>query len=539
MGMPPQQQAQQPKEQNQEIVTWEGFTGQNTQPSRVGIDDAQLYISDGFCPIGTNYLRTMPDIGDPVFRTGVGFPSLAGVGYFDFFTLLMGGVVTSYAVIVTMDGAVWSLNTTTLYLALIAPAGTIQNPSPGQVAMAAWGSQYVLFITNQTNGYFMWDGTTFFSGGDTVPALGGVVPTGLYGTALTTYQGRVWIAAGNNIFFSAPASPIDFATADGGGAFTSNDSTLRVSFVQLVASNGYLFLIGDSSIEYIAGVQTSGSPPTTTFTVTNADPEIGTSWGDSVTVLGSNIIFANAWGVHVSYGGRTAKVSGEMDGIYNSVPSFGGFILSAAKHILYGKRVFLLLVLVVDQYTGVQTKKLMMWDEKKWFTQPLGVDMQFIQYQEVNSVLTAYGTDGVNIYPLLVKPNTALQKVAQSKLWAIQGAYATIKAVGRLWGAAQFFSPAAPAITVSIDSEQGASPETLQLVAPLAVWYNNTPAPVSWTNNVSAVVTWSQTGTGLILFPPQAAAQNGALLGFTVTTNAADVALLSLSMQPVVVQGRF
>ena len=119
------------------------------------------------------------------------------------------------------------------------------------------------------------------------------IPLAISGTAIEVYSGRVWIANGPTITFSVPGSLIDFSSANGGGNFTSSDSFLRVAYIQLKQTNGFLYLIGDSSVNYISGVQTSGSPPVTTLTNQNADPEVGSPWPATVDVFSRNILFAN------------------------------------------------------------------------------------------------------------------------------------------------------------------------------------------------------------------------------------------------------
>lgn len=336
-----------------------------------------------------------------------------------------------------------------------------------------------------------------------------VMPFGVSGTAVETYQSRIWIVnpystnpqgAGGTCIFSAPESYTDFTTGSGGGSFTSNDSFLRVAYTQPRQTNGFLYFIADSSVNYVAGVSTTGNPPTTSFTNQNADPETGTPYAATIDVLGSNIVFANAFGVHVSYGGRVTKVSEALDGIYNTVPNFAGFNLSAAKHILYGKRVWLLLMPVIDQVSGVQVNKLMMWDEKRWWTTQQDVALTYIQHQEIASVLTAFGTDGKKIYPLFATPSTAITKTAQSRLWAKPKGFAYDKSSNRIWLLGQFYASGDPDIAVSTDNENSSATITL------------TPTPTLGVIYVS---------------PPTATGQQGALLGMTITTNAADFALIA------------
>jgi hypothetical protein len=524
-------QKQQPEQSSQGLVVFEGFSGLNSQPSRYGIDPTQCYIMDGFFPAGNDFARVIPD------NSPIGIQFTASPVYFDFAdlaNLFTPGVTSPLCMVFLSDGSIYSFNTGIGIPNLVAPPGTIQNPAPGNVAISQWGSQFVLIVSAQVNGYFVYDGSTFYPPGAAVPGFT-TVPTGVSGTAIETYQSRVWILNGSSVVFSAPGSLTDFATADGGGSFTSNDPSLRSRYSQLKQSNGYLYLFGDSSTSYLAGVQTTGSPPVTTFSLQVVDPEVGTPWPDTVDVLGSNIVFANAWGAHVSYGGRAAKVSSELDGIYNTVFNFAGQVPSAAKAILFGRRVWVLLLTVLDQTTSQQIGKLFIWDEKRWCSTQQTINFIFIKHQERDSILKAWGTDGVKIYPLFTSPTTNLTKTLRSKFWAPSLLYAETKAENRFWGLIQAFSGATITLTISIDSEKGSSPKAVTLTPFTVIWSNNTSATVVWTNNAAVVVVWTSGGGngGIIALPPNNCSQNGVLVGFTLSTNAADLAIISLATMPV------
>lgn len=523
-----QSQQQQPQQQQQQasqpMVVFEGYTGLNTQPSRYGLTDKECAIFDGFFPSGTSNARVIPDnspaIDIPGFANGIPYFGFANIG------------ATPYAIVFSGDGSIWVIFTDTGASAPIAAAGTIENPGPGNTAVSQWGAGFVLIVSKQTNGYFVWDGTTFYFPGDGVPGFS-TLPTGIGGTAIETYQSRVWIANESALLFSAPGSLTDFASADGGGSISSNASTLRVKYTRLVQSNGYLYLFGDSSISYVAGVQTTGSPPTTTFSLQNVDPEVGTSWPDTVDVIGSNIAFANAWGVQVSFGGRTAKVSPELDGIYNTVPNFSAFIPSAAKAILFGRRIWALLLPIIDQVTAQQVNKLLIWDEKHWCTASQSANLTFVQGQEINSVLTAWGTDGTSMYRLFQTPSTNLTRTLQSKFWAPGLIYAEMKAENRFWGIIRFYSGNSSTVTVSIDSEKGASNKVITITSTVVTWFPDVGPPTVWTNNIGAVVTWVTSANGLVVIGPNSCAQNGALVGITVSTNASDIAIISMATMPI------
>ena len=55
-----------------DLITWEGFTGLNTNASRVGIKDTELFICDGFFPLGPNWLRTLPGSGTAIWNSTTG-----------------------------------------------------------------------------------------------------------------------------------------------------------------------------------------------------------------------------------------------------------------------------------------------------------------------------------------------------------------------------------------------------------------------------------------------------------------------------------
>ena len=660
-------------------IVFDTFVGINTDASRPGIKDEEMYVCDGFMPLGKNNARVLPGVGPAIYTQG----SSKSVVWYGFGNIRE----TPLMLVLISDGSIVQVNTNTGMATTIAAAGTITNPSITAVDMTQWGSQYLVLVANQTNGLFVWDGTTLFTAGSlgpdvtilnggedytsapTVSAFGGsgsgatllptvqsgavntvtvtnpgsgyssidapilrfsgggnanstaagygvvssgtissasitfpglgyttttgvtiiggggtgatatvssisntsivavsitaagegysstnppvllfndpantvavatvdLMPFGQSGNAVQTYQSRLWIASVARISFTAPGSLTDFDPGDGADAFTSNDSFLRVGFQKLIQTNGFLYLLADSSINYLSGVQTSGTPPETTFTNQNADPEIGTPYGLTVQTFSRNIVFANAFGVHVSYGGAVTKISEALDGVFNTVANFGGFVLSSAKAIIFGKRVWMVLVPVIDQITNQQVNKLFMWNGKFWWTSQQDVDLIFINSQEVNSVLTAYGTDGTSIYPLFQQPSTGFTKTIQSKLWDRPGAYHFIKNATRVWGLAYYYSSESPNLTVGIDNETSSSQVTLTLGPGAIPFVNASAVAVLFENASDAIVTLLSTsgggGTGIVVFPPTAVGQTGALSGLTISTQAADMALISMILE--------
>lgn len=572
-------------------VPFEQFATLNTKPLRPGIKDDEMYWCDGWMPLGPNNLRTLYDLGDSIYTasgTTVSFFGFGNAGA----TQDQRHAGTPLMIVVLADGSIDQVDTSTGTTTNMAAAGTITSSSVG---MSQFGNSYIILVSNQENGYFLWDGTNFykagtlapdievtnvgsgytsvptvtFSGGSgsgaaatavveneavvriymtnpgsgyvigdsvTVGFTGGggsgaaatvnIMPFGVQGTCVETYSGHVWVGWYDQISFTAPGSVSNFAEADGGGTFMSNDSFLRVGYTALRQSNGFLYLVGDSSMNYISGVQTGGTPTATTFNNQNVDPQLGTPYPGSVQVYSRNIVFANSLGIYVSYGGAVTKVSQPLDGIFNTVPNFGGANLYSAVANIFNIPVYMCLVPIVDIYTGQQVNKLLMWDGKKWWSSSQSQSLTQIATQEINSVLTAWGTDGTDIWPLFQNSSELFRKVVQSKLWSNPWYFFT-KTSTRLSGVVNFFEDTEQELEISIDSELGVSPQIAAAVGKDLTWLNNNEQEISWLNDMGDAISWP--GPSLIVFT-QAVGQHGNLIGMTAVTNAPDMAIISLTV---------
>lgn len=649
----------------------EKWNGINTNTTRAGVPDDQLYWCDGFIPLDQRNLRTLYGIGSVAYTA-----SGTTVVFFDFANIGS----TPIMVVFLADGSVVQVNTTTLATTTILTAGTITSPSITTVGMTQWGSQYVIIVADQTNGYWVWDGATVFKAGTLAPTVtitnvgsgytatptvvltggsgigssltasisngqvvavsvinpgsgylatdnvsiafignpvngsggtiigtsftqystvGGVVsaslsqvsitsaganysshptlsfvqaitqlvsatafanttngtitsvsitnggiyrwatgsslatifptisitdtavtaaaipqlmPYGIQGTAAETYSGHVWVIDGATLYWTAPGAIDDFSTSNGGGNATSNSSTLKVGYTQLIAANGFLYLIGDSSVQYISGVQTSGTPPETTFTQQDADPEVGSPYPQSVIAFGRNVLFANSYGVHAVFGGAVRKISEMLDGIYSGVANFGGLQLSSAQATMFGNRVWMVLIKLIEPIGGTTVNKIVMWDgDKKWWTSGQEITLSYIKHQEINSVITAYGTNGTVIHPMFQQASGSLTKIWQSRLYDAPGGYLFNKAAVRFWGAAEYYSTVSPNFFVSADNEYG------------------TIVPATITGPASL---------GMFIAAPQAVAQKGRFTGMTIRTGAADMAMISTMLQDEIIEYR-
>jgi hypothetical protein len=231
----------------------------------------------------------------------------------------------------------------------------------------------------------------------------------------------------------------------------------------------------------------------------------------------------------VSYGGAVTKISEKLDGVYNTVPNFGNITPSAAKAIIFGKKCWILLLPIIDPVTGQQVNKLLMWNGKQWWASQQDVNLIYIQFQEINSVLTAWGTEGKSVYQLFAQPSVNFTKTAQTKLWDKPGGYQFTKWVTRLWGIVKYYSPLSPAISVAIDNETSSNTNPATVVPNVATWLTVGGLISTWLTAGLQVSTWvAGGGTAYSILAPDGIAQEGVLTGFTVTTNAADMAIVSM-----------
>ncbi len=318
-------------------------------------------------------------------------------------------------------------------------------------------------VTNGGTGYTSDPAITVQSAtNNSASAQATLMPYGVSGSSIETYEQRVWLPYpnqtgnqenGGTFLVSAPESLTDFATTDGGLTYTSTDSFLRYQYTNIKQSNGYLYPIGDSSVDVISNVQTSGTPPSTTFNYQNTDPQIGTSWRDTLADFSRTILLANPMGVYGLYGGSVTKISEKLDNLFTNMilPTAGGITPCSAVANIFSKRIFLMLMTVTDVYTGLARNVMISWDEKEWFVTSQSVSLTFIGSQEVNSNMTAWGTDGTNLFPLFNAPSSSLTKSFSTKAYGAQQVFVMKQALA-LYVKAQDMSAARAGITFNVST---------------------------------------------------------------------------------------
>lgn len=288
-----------------------------------------------------------------------------------------------------------------------------------------------------------------------------LMPFGISGGAIETYQQRVWIVdqtpapyivnpPTGNFAVSAPGSLTDFATSDGGVLFTNSDRFLQTHYTNLRQSNGYLYFMGDGSVSVVSSVQASGNPVSTTFNYQNVDPQVGLSWRDSLQDFGRTLIFGNETGVYGLYGGSVNKVSPKLDQLFTAAvfPTAGGLTPTSAVATLFNVKHYLMLMTITDPDTDLPVNKMITWNERDWTITSQSVGLTYIGTQKVSSKLYAWGTDGRSLYPLFNRPSAALVKRMDTKHYGAPQSF-MVKQMDSLYVVAQDKSGAGIDITAS------------------------------------------------------------------------------------------
>lgn len=297
------------------------------------------------------------------------------------------------------------------------------------IAIMSGGSIVAVQMTNGGSGYTSPPAIEIQVGvNNAASAILQIMPFGVSGTSIETYQSRVWISYPNQVgrvnnggvfFVSAPNSLTDFATSDGGDIFTNSDRFLRQQYTFLRQTSNFLYAVGDSSVSVISNVQTGGQPTSTTFSYQNTDPQVGATWRDTAQDFSNTILFANPIGVYGVYGGSVRKVSKKIDSLFTGMvaPANGGLVPTSAVANLYSQKAFLLLMTITDPFTFQRRNVMVGWDEQEWFVASQSPSLTAIGTQEIKSEIQAWGTDGTHLMPLFATPSSSLVKVLSSKLW--------------------------------------------------------------------------------------------------------------------------
>lgn len=410
-------------------------------------------------------------------------------------------------------GATFTLN-------MICTGYTIVNPGTGYTGTGT-------IITSTRAGPFTEDYGT------------GVLSGSLNGTTLAAYAGRVWVGLGKSISFTDINSYNSFGGA--GGQLTISDSYLHNAVTVLFASNGFLYIFGDDSIDTLSNVQITGG--VTSFSRVNLTTSIGTSYPQSVFAYYRSICFGNKYGFYLLSGATPQKISDGLDDLFNTgaltpvakAQFVGGLV--AGPVTIFGELCMAWTLRIVDGYTtlygtNVTRTLIVIFFKGKWFFHYPGFDIGQMVSIPVGGVqvLHAFSLTG-QVYELFVTDATMLLTFVQTKLWD-GGDPLLDKEVIRAGIALNWGANVNQAVTVTTDNEYELEPVPAINDASAALTFiNNLGQPLQFQNNTFGNLYFFGGFGSYALFQGASSTTGGKYFGMSVTLQQTDVTISYLAEQ--------
>lgn len=374
-----------------------------------------------------------------------------------------------------------------------------------------------IVVTNPGAGYTSAPTITFSGGSGNNAAATGVV-TSDNSVDIASFQGRVWIAQGRTVFYSAAGSYNDFVTVSAGN-LNLQDDTLHSKITALISANNFLYVFGDDSINVFSDVRV-GTTGLTTFTNTNVSASVGSRRIEAIFPYFRSLLFMNDYGVYALVGATTTKLSDPLDGIFPLIdftqPVSGGQvllnnILCAAFNFTYN-----------DPVQGARPLQAVFFD-KKWFLTSQGTLTHITSAPLVNGI-SMYGTGGTNLVKLYSSSTAVINSNVQTALWPLTD---VIRDKQALKMGIEATLTNGLILNVTVDSQSNVSP-TYSLTN-VVTWYNNSGTTIGWINNSSTLIGWYG-GSGYQLYKSDAQ-QYGKYLGLTLTSNSAGFTYNTFEME--------
>lgn len=404
------------------------------------------------------------------------------------------------AVVITSGGSGYANAANTVVT--ITGAGT----NAAGTAILSGGQVTQVIMTNPGSGYLANTTVTISGGGATNAAIATAAVSLNDIIDVATFSGRVWVAVGRTVFYTAAGSYSDF-TSVSAGSFTLTDSTLHGNIRALISANNFLYIFGDDSINVFSDLRVSNTGQTL-FTNTNVSASVGTRRVRAIFPYFRSVLFMNDYGVYALVGSTTSKLSDPLDGIFPGIdftlPVTGGQvllnnILCAAFNFTYAP-------------AGVTPRQIQaVFFDKKWFLTSQG-SLDYVTSLPVAGLINLYGVDDKDFYKLYNSSTAPISSMIQTSLSPMQDTIRTKQALK--FGVEAILDQGAT-FTITVDSEQGSSPP--YTLANFAQWINNASQIIPWINNSSVVIGWVTTDSYFLY--KSDAQQYGKYLGLTLTSS--------------------
>jgi hypothetical protein len=410
--------------------------GVNQSSDRSVIDDQDTFWCENLFPIAPGELRSAWGPSAPIYTAPSGttilrmFFAPLNDNQYGYMFLSNGNVdqVDVNAGTVTTIPSVWQPVAPNYWadLKLFVPtqvAGPGAIGSPGGVAI---GSPL---------GYFAWDGSTltspgqtpplWLSGGATTDAAGQplVMPSGLPGIyMMEVYLERMFVGGQTVISMSGSTNAADFSASGGGGSWGYTGDQLTVSYTDMVASNGWLYVFGDSMTNYVSGLQLVGAVTaigtiyTSQFNYANINPQIGHRYFRPVALWLESVVVFDGAGIFLLSQQTYVWLSAKLTNLIRTVQSDSFQPTMTTCHI-FGQRWLIINGEFQDPLTHQYRSMLLCWNGQIWTIASQNLNLTHIGSYEQNSCITPFGTDGTSLYRLFDHPDPLLSKKICTKAY--------------------------------------------------------------------------------------------------------------------------
>jgi hypothetical protein len=370
-----------------------------------------------------------------------------------------------------------------------------------------------LIFSNNGTGYTSPPTIAFSTGA----AIATAVATTDLSVDVSTFSGRVWVAQGRTVYYSAAGSYNDFVSVSAGN-INLQDETLHNNITAMLSANNFLYVFGDNSINVFSDVrvQTTG---TTIFTNTNVTASVGTKRIGAIFPYFRSVLFLNDYGIYALVGSTTTKLSNELDAVFPLIdftqPVTGGQvllnnILCAAWSFTYN-----------DPLTSPRQVQAVFFD-KRWFFTSQGA-LNYVTSVTAGGVISLYGTSSTALYKLYNSSTLGANVIIRSALWPMND---PIRDKQALKAAIEVTTTTVGTFAATIDSEVKSN--SVALNVGYLSWVNNAGATISWTNSSSTIINWYN--PGYLLYKADAQ-QYGKYLGLTMTSSNALFTLNTLELE--------
>jgi hypothetical protein len=560
-------------EQTHEYLVLKKFRSLNTQPAREALAEDEFSWIENMMPIGNAYIKVVPQVGASIATvtaaisamypatlgtvnyqisfTTAGGAQAVNLGNSSVVTITAGGtfsgtpamdqwkseriVITDSSGMYSWDGSLFH-SPGTLATISVVTSGTAYTSTPAVVltggtvgttasatAILSGGGVSSISLATVGSGYTAAP-TVSFSGGTTATtglstASAYIMPTGMDGEAIAVYGGRVWVADGRTLSFTAPNTWFNVNTADAAGSSTITEGSLREKIYALEALDNYLYVMGDSSIIIIGDLKVTGSA--TTFSQTFLSSTTGTTLPHSITALERAILFVNKQGVYALFGASVQKVSKALDGIFPDI-DFSQEV-SAGLAQIYNILCYAFSFTYNDENATRPIQALLF--DGKWFLTSQG-DLTFISPATQNGVQSLWGTTGTDVRQLYANTTATISSTLQTGLYDLGNPIFDKQLIR---AAVEWTAPTQAELDVQIDTETITERDTFSSDSAI-LWLNNNGAPVVWVNTATATISWISTG---FVLADGNFALIGKYLGATITSNSPGIAINGTLMEYV------